>query len=81
MQNGWSRSALTPLEGERALAAWFGKAHEAQYPLPSAPDCWLVTGGRGSGKTRLGAEWVGGLVRGLPPFSEGARYRNFALVG
>ena len=47
-----------------------------------APDCWLITGGRGSGKTRLGAEWVNGLVRGLPPFSEpGRRYAQFALVG
>jgi phage terminase large subunit-like protein len=41
-----------------------------------------VTGGRGSGKTRLGAEWVNALVRGLPPFAEdGQHYGNFALVG
>ncbi|MCT7373434.1 terminase family protein [Chelativorans sp. EGI FJ00035] len=37
-------------------------------------------GGRGSGKTRLGAEWVNGLVRGLPPFSR-HQYGRIALVG
>ena len=82
-QNGWSRSALTPQEAERALAEWFGEAHPRQYPLGGgAPVCWLVTGGRGSGKTRLGAEWVNGLVRGLPPFArDRQQYGNFALVG
>lgn len=28
-----------------------------------------MTGGRGAGKTRLGAEWVHGMARGLPPFA------------
>ncbi len=42
---------------------------------------WLVVGGRGSGKTRLGAEWVNALVRGFPPFSAGARHMRIALVG
>ena len=41
-----------------------------------------MTGGRGSGKTRLGAEWVNALARGLPPFAKsGQHYGNFALVG
>jgi phage terminase large subunit-like protein len=81
-QSGWSRENFTPLQGERALAAWFGFAHPPQYPLPEVPDRWLITGGRGSGKTRLGAEWVNGLVRGLPPFStDRHKYKNFALVG
>ncbi|MEW9806816.1 DNA-packaging protein [Mesorhizobium sp. ZMM04-5] len=57
-----------------------------QYPIKQdtgagAPACWLVTGGRGSGKTRLGAEWVNGLAHGMPPFSSGHRYEHFALVG
>jgi phage terminase large subunit-like protein len=61
---------------------WFEVAHPDQYPLSGAPDTWLVTGGRGSGKTRLGAEWVNGLVRGLPPFTtSGRRYGRIALVG
>jgi len=82
MQNDWSRRNLTPHQGERVLAEWFGHALDGQYPPSPAPDRWLVTGGRGSGKTRLGAEWVNGLVRGLPPFTEaGQKYEHFALVG
>lgn len=38
-------------------------------------------GGRGAGKSRLGAEWVNALVRGLSPFSHGLPYRRLALVG
>ncbi|TKT81476.1 ATP-binding protein [Aquamicrobium sp. LC103] len=37
-------------------------------------------GGRGSGKTRLGAEWVNSLVRGFPPFAW-HRHMRIALVG
>ena len=41
-----------------------------------------MLGGRGSGKTRLGAEWVHALACGAPPFSERLdRYVQFALVG
>jgi len=48
----------------------------------SRPDTWLVIGGRGSGKTRLGAEWVNAMVRGFPPFAEvGERHGQIALVG
>ncbi len=39
-------------------------------------------GGRGAGKTRVGAEWVNGMVRGLPPFTEPeCRHGRIALVG
>lgn len=39
-------------------------------------------GGRGSGKTRLGAEWVNGLARGFPPFAPDRRPLGiFALIG
>lgn len=43
----------------------------------------MVVGGRGAGKTRLGAEWVNALVRGFGPFCpEGVgRYGAVALVG
>ncbi|MGB3899880.1 MAG: terminase family protein [Mesorhizobium sp.] len=44
------------------------------------PDTWLVLGGRGAGKTRLGAEWVNGLVRGLAPFSR-EKHSRLALIG
>src|SRR3712207_4694335 len=30
---------------------------------------WLILGGRGAGKTRAGAEWVNGMVGGLPGIS------------
>ncbi|WP_246727697.1 terminase family protein [Chelativorans sp. Marseille-P2723] len=52
-----------------------------QYPVGARlKDTWLVLGGRGSGKTRLGAEWVNALVRGLSPFA-GRKYGRIALVG
>lgn len=44
------------------------------------PDGWLVIGGRGAGKTRLGAEWVNALANGCSPFAEG-RAGRIALVG
>nr|WP_040676927.1 terminase family protein [Nitratireductor pacificus] len=62
-------------------AEWIGAARLSQYPLLPIFDTWLVTGGRGAGKTRLGAEWVNALVRGFPPFSGGRRYGCLALVG
>jgi phage terminase large subunit-like protein len=54
------------------VGQWLLSARAKQYPLlhPVAVT-WLVTGGRGAGKTRLGAEWVNALVRGLPPFTLG----------
>jgi len=41
---------------------------------------WLILGGRGSGKTRMGAEWVNGIVHALPPFAT-LKAGNVALVG
>ena len=41
---------------------------------------WLALGGRGAGKTRLGAEWVRALVHGRGPYAE-APFRHIALVG
>ncbi len=41
---------------------------------------WLMLGGRGAGKTRLGAEWVRALASGHPPYAE-TRAFNIALVG
>ena len=39
-----------------------------------------MIGGRGAGKTRLGAEWVNALARGLAPFAR-RRHSTIALVG
>ena len=78
----WLERQIGLWGAELVLRAWLLFARLEQYPIFGAPDRWLVTGGRGSGKTRLGAEWVNGLVRGLPPFSNDRhRYEHFALVG
>jgi len=39
-----------------------------------------VLGGRGAGKTRLGAEWVHALALGRSPYAQ-RRHRNIALIG
>ncbi|MFN3547639.1 MAG: DNA-packaging protein [Mesorhizobium sp.] len=69
---------------DRLLNEWFGAARGDQYPLwrrySGAPAGWLVIGGRGAGKTRLGAEWVNGMARGHSPFSL-ERHGQIALVG
>ena len=41
---------------------------------------WLVLGGRGAGKTRLGAEWVRALAHATPPYAS-LRHRRIAFVG
>ncbi|UGY11071.1 DNA-packaging protein [Phyllobacterium pellucidum] len=52
----------------------------AQQPPRGEWHAWLIFGGRGSGKTRMGAEWVNGMVHALPPFST-VKSGNIALVG
>jgi phage terminase large subunit-like protein len=81
MQNGWAAANMTGEEAERLLAGWIGQALPNQYlPGPAQPDLWLVMGGRGAGKTRLGAEWVNALVNGHAPFANW-KYGRIALVG
>ncbi len=60
-------------------------AHAHQEPPARANNggpwtTWLLLGGRGAGKTRLGAEWVRALVGGTPPYAA-APCRHIALVG
>jgi phage terminase large subunit-like protein len=55
-------------------ADWTQFAHPHQRPPELAQGggpwtTWLVLGGRGAGKTRLGAEWVRSLVTGDDPGS------------
>ena len=52
------------------------------HQLPPKGDwrTWLILGGRGSGKTRAGAEWVRSLVEGSLPNDRGD-CRRVALVG
>lgn len=49
-------------------------ARETQAPPPGLVRTWLLSGGRGAGKTRAGAEWVRWAVLQ-------AGYRRVALVG
>ncbi|MEL6425481.1 MAG: terminase family protein, partial [Pseudomonadota bacterium] len=41
---------------------------------------WVILGGRGSGKTRAGAEWVRSQVEGATPDAPG-RAKHVALIG
>jgi phage terminase large subunit-like protein len=41
---------------------------------------WLMLGGRGAGKTRLGAEWVRAQANGIAPYAD-QRAMHIALVG
>lgn len=81
------RQEVTDAEARLLGGAWVANARLAQYPvgleLLGMPPIvnWLVVGGRGSGKTRLGAEWVNALVRGLTPFSKRRGHMRIALVG
>lgn len=52
-------------------ASWALSARDDQLPPTFARNglpwtIWLVLGGRGAGKTRTGAEWIRGMVHGLP---------------
>src|SRR5947207_2524356 len=63
-----------PKRIRQILGIWPAWAHRHQRPPGLAPNgepwrTWLILGGRGAGKTRAGAEWVRGIVRGLEGFS------------
>jgi phage terminase large subunit-like protein len=53
----------------KALRPWNVVGRPAQLPPPGDWRQWLLIGGRGSGKTRAGAEWVTALAAGRPPFA------------
>lgn len=77
-------SSLEAHEVARLAHIWEGWARDDQLP-PAATDAgapwrtWLVLGGRGSGKTRTGAEWA--RARALGPPHSLQRARRIALVG
>ena len=86
------RPALETLrrsELERVLDDWPTTARDDQLPphVWAGADArqrgwhlWLILGGRGSGKTRAGAEWVRCQLRGRPPIAHQPA-RRIALVG
>lgn len=76
----WSETALDLRLAAALDREWLVCARAAQLP-PSLPwRTWLMLGGRGSGKTRAGAEWVNGMALGMVPFAS-ARSGHIALVG
>jgi phage terminase large subunit-like protein len=74
------RSGLRLIEHDFAT---FAHAHQ-DVPLAANDGgpwtTWLILGGRGAGKTRLGAEWVRGIVHGVRPYAERLHGR-IALIG
>ncbi|RIY01283.1 ATP-binding protein [Aureimonas flava] len=63
----------------RALPPWALCARPAQLPPPGDWRQWLLIGGRGSGKTRAGAEWVRAMALGEAPLA-GRVHGRIALV-
>lgn len=60
-------NSLSTHELETLLTDWPLWARPDQHPPASASwRQWVVLGGRGAGKTRLGAEWIRALACGLP---------------
>ncbi len=59
---------------------WHYKARPEQRAPTGDWSTWLVMGGRGSGKTRAGAEWVRAQVEGATPLDPGP-CRRVALLG
>ncbi|UDL16349.1 terminase large subunit [Microbacterium phage Zooman] len=57
--NGWRRVLLDRVADASKRDQWLYKRHDHQVP-PSDPfwNIWVLSGGRGSGKTRAGAEYV-----------------------
>ena len=75
-------NALKTASGEVLRASspkWAATARPAQLPPPGDWRQWLIIGGRGSGKTRAGAEWVRALALGLQPIASRAHGR-IALI-
>jgi phage terminase large subunit-like protein len=78
-QSGWPRKNLNTQEAVWVTREWMFKGRVPQ--IPEGPwQTWLIMGGRGSGKTRLGAEWVNGLARAIAPFAN-PKVSPIALVG
>lgn len=63
-------AALSDAAAEADYFNWHKWAFPKQLPPPGDWTTWLLMGGRGSGKTRAGAEWVRSLARqGVSPIA------------
>ena len=82
---GAANDPPTSYPSAKATAAG-GRLPERESPAASKESCapawrtWLLLGGRGSGKTRAGAEWVRAQALGRRPFAQAA-VKRIALVG
>ncbi len=65
---------LSPLVLRELNERWRRWAHKGQWPEGDDWGVWAIIAGRGFGKTRAGAEWIGALARKDGPF-------RIALVG
>jgi len=61
------------------LSDWTFWARPEQIPPKDDWSIWLLLGGRGSGKTRAGSEWVRAIAEGPTPLARGEAVR-IALV-
>lgn len=91
MSESWRKGTLPetladlPPEDIAFLATdWHVWARDDQLPPEQTAEdpwrVWLILGGRGSGKTRAGAEWIRAKALGLPPFADSPALR-IGLVG
>jgi len=72
----WAIKNLPKGHAECLLRYWKFWARPDQLPPEQNWSSWVLLGGRGSGKTRAGAEWVRSLVE-----NNGKRPLRIALVG
>lgn len=78
--NGWQLSDLAVLAADELVFLWHlwdFWAREEQMAPPPPWRVWMLLGGRGSGKTRAGAEWVRAIANG----TDAGRDARIALVG
>lgn len=77
----WSPSDLRPDEIVAVAGEWLVNGRLSQLLFGAQPRLLLAMGGRGAGKTRMGAEWANCLARGFRPFAPDGRHGLIALVG
>jgi len=64
LEEAWAEvGTLSDAAAYDMLYSWPKWAREEQMPPPGEWTTWLLMGGRGSGKTRAGSEWVRELAR------------------
>jgi len=66
---------------DKFLRIWWRDKMDTQKPPEGDWTNWLLLGGRGSGKTRAGAEWVRAAATGNQLLFGGKKVGRIALVG